>query len=310
MSVRTLGDAPGDEVESQEPGAVGGSPHGAGSPVAGEVARRPAGARRVVRHLDIIVAGTFLALVLLTAVAPQLFATQDPYLTAPIDRLRPPGAEHWFGTDALGRDLYSRVIHASSLTLKAALLAVGIALVVGLLTGVLAGFAGGLLDSILMRAIDVFLAIPGLLLSLVIITTLGFGTLPIATAIGVSMVPIFARTTRAEVLRVRTLPYIDAARTSGASWGRVLFRHILPNSWEPVASLAVLEFGKSIMAVAALSFLGFGAQPPLAEWGTLISEGREYLMTAPWVSLLPGFFVVLVVLSTHTLGKFFERSSR
>ncbi|SFS17579.1 peptide/nickel transport system permease protein [Microbacterium sp. cf046] len=264
----------------------------------------------LLRRPGVIVAIAIVAFAIACAVAPSLFATYDPTATAPASRLQPPSIAHWFGTDDLGRDLYSRVVHGSTLTIAATVLAIGIALVAGLTLGVLAGFVGGGVDSVTMRVVDVFLAIPGLLLALAIVTALGFGTIPVAVAVGIGIVPGFARTTRAEVLRVKTLPYIEAARSGGASWGRILLTHVLPNSWGPVAVLAVLDFGAAILAVAALSFLGFGAAPPAAEWGTLISNGRNFLITAPWVSLLPGLFVALVVLSLNHLAKSLEEVQR
>ncbi|WP_125130435.1 ABC transporter permease [Microbacterium sp. 10M-3C3] len=250
------------------------------------------------------------AFAVLSAIAPQLFAVYDPTATAPLDRLQPPSLAHLFGTDELGRDLFSRVVHGSGLTIAATALAVGLALVAGLALGVVSGFVGGVVDAVIMRIVDVFLAIPGLLLALAIVTALGFGTIPVAVAVGIGIIPGFARTTRAEVLRVRTLPYVEAARVGGASWGRILLTHILPNSWGPVVVLAVLDVGAAILAVASLSFLGFGAAPPAAEWGTLIADGRDYLVTAPWVSLIPGLFVAVVVLSLNHLAKTLEEAQR
>lgn len=272
--------------------------------------RRPGRVGGLLRRPGVILAMAVVAFALLTAIAPSLFATYDPTATAPAARLQAPSLQHWFGTDELGRDLYSRVVHGSTLTIAATALAIGIALVAGLTLGVVAGFVGGPVDSITMRVVDVFLAIPGLLLALAIVTALGFGTIPVALAVGIGIVPGFARTTRAEVLRVKTLPYVEAARAGGGSWGRILATHILPNSWGPVAVLAVLDFGAAILAVAALSFLGFGAAPPAAEWGTLIANGRNFLITAPWVSLLPGLFVALVVLSLNHLAKSLEEAQR
>jgi len=247
---------------------------------------------------------------LAAAVVPQWLTPFDPYATTPAAKLTAPGAAHWFGTDELGRDLYTRVVYGASLSVQAALLAVGIALAGGLGLGVLAGFAGGRVDAALMRVIDVLLALPGLLLALAIVTAIGFGTVPVAIAVGVGIIPGFARTTRAEVLRVKTLPYVEAARLGGASWCRTLLRHILPNAWGPVAVLATLDFGAAILATAGLSFLGFGAAPPAAEWGTLIANGRHFLITAPWVSLLPGLFVVAVVFSLNHLARTFEEHHR
>ena len=185
-----------------------------------------------------------------------------------------------------------------------------LAVVVGLLVGVVSGFAGGRVDAVLMRLVDVLLAIPVLLLALAIVTALGFGTLPVAVAVGIGIVPEFARTTRAQVLTVTTLPYVEPARTGGAGWVRVLVRHILPNSWGPVLVLAVLDFGIAVLSISALSFLGFGAAPPAAEWGTLISDGRNYLITSPWLSLLPGLFVALVVYSLNHVAKTIEELQR
>jgi peptide/nickel transport system permease protein len=267
-------------------------------------------ALRLFRRPGFTAATLFIVLVVSAAAAPALFTTFDPFATSPADKLQAPSLTHWFGTDELGRDLYTRVIYGSTLSVQAALLAVGIALAGGLGIGILSGFVGGRLDAVLMRVIDVLLAIPGLLLSLVIVTAIGFGTIPVAIAVGVGIIPGFARTTRAEVLRVKTLPYVEAARLGGASWLRTLLRHILPNSWGPVAVLAVLDFGAAILAAAGLSFLGFGAAPPAAEWGTLISTGRNFLITAPWVSLLPGLFVVLVVFGLNHISRTLEEAQR
>lgn len=247
---------------------------------------------------------------LVAALLPGLLSSFDPYATSPADKLTAPNLVHWFGTDELGRDLYTRVVYGSSLSVQAALLAVGIALVGGLGLGVLSGFAGGRVDAVIMRFVDVLLALPGLLLALAIVTAIGFGTIPVAIAVGVGIIPGFARTTRAEVLRVKTLPYVEAARLGGASWGRTLLRHILPNAWGPVAVLATLDFGAAILATAGLSFLGFGAAPPAAEWGTLIANGRHFLITAPWVSLLPGLFVVAVVFSLNHIARTPEENPR
>ena len=194
----------------------------------------------------------------------------------PADKLQPPSAEHWFGTDQIGRDLYTRVVHGTPLTISAAVIAVSVGILVGAVLGVVAGFAGGAVDDLIMRGADVLLAIPGLLLSLAIITALGFGTVNVAIAVGAASVASVSRIMRSEVLRVRSAPYIEAAYASGNRWGRVLGRHVLPNSLGPVLVLAVLELGGAILAVSALSFLGYGAQPPLAEWGSLV-VGRPRL---------------------------------
>lgn len=268
--------------------------------VAGPLLRRP----------GFLLALAFMAFVLLAASAPGLLTGFDPYATSPLDKLKAPSTTHWFGTDELGRDLYSRMLHGSSLSVQAALLAVGIALLGGLSLGVLGGFIGGRTDAVIMRFIDVLLALPGLLLALAIVTAIGFGTIPVAVAVGIGIIPGFARTTRAEVLRVKTLPYVEAARLGGASWSRILIRHVLPNSWGPVAVLATLDFAAAILATAGLSFLGFGAAPPAAEWGTLIANGRHFLITAPWLSLIPGLFVMLTAFSLNHIARTLEEVQR
>ncbi|GAA2182230.1 ABC transporter permease [Brooklawnia cerclae] len=259
--------------------------------------------RFLVRRPGFVVALLVVLTVIAAAIKPDWFTGRDPNATAPAELLRPPGPGHLFGTDQLGRDLFARVVHGSSLTIEAALLAVSIAVAAGLLVGVVSGFVGGRLDVVLMRFIDVLLAIPGLLLALAIVTALGFGIVPVAVAVGVGIAPGFARTTRAEVLRVKNLPYIEAVTVGGASRLRVVLRHVLPNSWGPVAALTVLEFGSSVISVASLSFLGFGVAPPAAEWGSLISAGRAYVVTAPWVCLIPGSVVAALVFSLNHIAR-------
>lgn len=276
----------------------------------GRWARHWAATRLLWRRPGFLLAVLVVAFALAAALLPQALSTFDPNATAPLAKLTAPNAQHWFGTDELGRDLYTRVVYGARLSISAALLAVGLALLGGLGLGVLAGFAGGRVDALIMRVIDVLLALPGLLLALAIVTAIGFGTLPVAVAVGVGIVPGFARTTRAEVLRVKTLPFVEAARLGGASWLSTLRRHILPNAWGPVAVLATLDFGAAILATAGLSFLGFGAAPPAAEWGTLIATGRHFLITAPWVSLLPGAFLVAVVFSLNHIARTLEETSR
>ena len=257
-----------------------------------------------------IVALVYVLFVIVSAIFPSWFSTGQPYATFPSDVMQSPSLHHLFGTDNIGRDLWTRVLYGSALTIKATLLAIAIGLVAGLGLGIVSGFYGGWLDALIMRIVDTLLAIPALLFALAIITSVGYGTIPVALAVGLGVIPGFARTTRAEVLRVKTQPFIEAARASGASWTRVLLRHILPNSWGPVAVLAVLDAGVVIIAIASLSFLGFGAPPPASEWGTLISAGRDYLVTSWWLSLLPGLFVALLVLSLNHISKTLQELER
>lgn len=252
------------------------------------------------------------ALVILLALGfaffPTLFTSLDPYATQTAMRLQPPSLAAWFGTDYLGRDLYARVVHGAALSLKATVIAVSIGLFAGSLLGLVAGFAGGRTEDALMRVIDVLLAVPGLLLSLTIMTVLGFGTVNVAIAVGISTIATFARVMRAEVLRVKSNLYVEAAMASGVRWRTNLFRHILPNAAGPVLALAGLEFGSAILSVSSLSFLGFGAPPPAPEWGSLVAEGRDYLASSWWLTAMPGLVVVAVVLSVNRLGHALHRA--
>ncbi|MBO1078072.1 ABC transporter permease [Roseomonas haemaphysalidis] len=254
------------------------------------------------RQGSLLLAAAVILLALGWAFFPELFTSLSPYRTNTALRLRPPSAEAWFGTDYLGRDLYTRAVHGAALSLKATVIAVGIGLLAGCLIGLVAGFAGGRVEDALMRVIDVLLAIPGLLLSLTIMTVLGFGTVNVAIAVGVSTIAVFARVMRAEVLRVKSNLYVEAAMANGVRWLPNLFRHVLPNAAGPVLALAGLEFGAAILSVSSLSFLGFGAPPPAPEWGSLVAEGRDYLATAWWLTAMPGLVVVAVVLAVNRLG--------
>lgn len=281
----------------------------ASAPVSEDVAqavapRRP---RRPRRPWGLYVAVALVALVVLWAVIPGVFAPGDPLSGAPADKLLPPSGAHWFGTDALGRDLFGRVVHGSVHSLSGALIAVTVGLGLGTLIGAVAGALGGIVDDILMRVVDVLLAIPGLLLSLSVIILLGFGTVNAAIAVGLGSIAAFTRLMRSEVARVRRTEYVEAAYGSGGAFFAVLRRHVLPNSLTPIIALAALQFGTAILAISTLGFLGYGAPPPTPEWGLLIAEGRNYIGTSWWLTALPGLVVVAVVLSanriSHRLGR-------
>ncbi|WOF23194.1 ABC transporter permease [Microbacterium betulae] len=271
--------------------------------------RRTSRLRRVLRRPTVVLSGLWLLVVLVAAVWPTLLAPGNPLDGVPSDNLLPPGWGHPLGTDQLGRDLYTRVVHGAGLTLSAASLAVAVGLVAGSVLGLVAGFVGGWLDSLVMRVADVLLAIPSLLLSLAIITALGFGTVNVAIAVGIGSIASVARIMRSEVLRVRSSVYVEAARAAGNTWLRVLARHVLPNSTGPVIVLAVLELGGAILAVSALSFLGYGAQPPDPEWGALVAGGRDFLRGAWWLTTLPGVAIALTVLAANRLSRALDRES-
>ena len=243
-----------------------------------------------------------LGLVALWMTAPGLFTGYSSTSGTASEKLLPPGGEHPLGTDELGRDLFSRIVHGSVHSVSAALVAVGVGLIIGTFLGLLAGSVGGITDSVVMRVVDILLSIPGLLLSLSIIIILGFGTLNAAIAVGVGSVASFARLSRSEVLRVRRSDFVEAAFGSGGTFVSVLRRHILPNSAGPVLALVALQFGSAILAISTLGFLGYGAPPPTPEWGLLIAEGRNYVATSWWLTAFPGLVVVAVVLSANRIS--------
>jgi len=268
--------------------------------------------RRSSRKIDItlLLAGAVLVIVLLFAVAPQLFTAYDPIKGLPGQQLKPPSAAHLLGTDSLGRDLYARLVYGAVHSLSGALAAVGIELFAGTALGVLAGSIGGRTDTAIMRLADVLLSIPALLLSLSIIILLGFGTINAAIAVGITSVASFARIVRSEVITVRRSEYVEAAFGSGGTFLSVLIRHVLPNSLTSVIAFAALQVGWAILQLSTLGFLGYGAPPPTPEWGLLIAEGRNYIATAWWLTAAPGIAVVLVVLSVNRISQAFGRIER
>lgn len=270
--------------------------------------RRPALA--LLRRPGLLLSVLFLLLVFGWALFPEVFSGRDPLTGVPKDKLQAPGAEYLFGTDHLGRDVFSRVVHGTALSLQATAIAVAVGLVVGSAIGVLSGFAGGRVDDVVMRLVDVLLSIPGLLLSLAVVTALGFGTVNVAIAVGVASVASFARLMRSDVLRTRTQTFIEAASVCGVRKWTVLWRHVIPHSLGSVLVLAALEFGAAILAVSSLSFLGFGAPPPAPEWGSLVAEGRNYLVTAWWLTTLPGLVIALAVLSANRISRALDEGGR
>ncbi|GHF39975.1 peptide/nickel transport system permease protein [Amycolatopsis bartoniae] len=260
----------------------------------------------VLRRPGLVLAVLVLVVVVLWALAPGLFTSYDPLAGVPRQKLRAPSAAHLFGTDETGRDVFARVVHGAALSLSATVTAVLIALVIGSVLGLVAGARGGWLDSVLMRVMDVLLAVPPILLSLALVAGLGFGTTKVAVAVGVANVAHFARLMRAEVLRVRASVYVEAARAGGVRWFGVLTRHILPNAAGPVVVLGVLTFGTAVLEISALSFLGYGAAPPTPEWGSLVAGGRAYLASAWWMTTLPGLVIAAVVLSANRVSRALE----
>ncbi|GAA1595029.1 ABC transporter permease [Actinoplanes couchii] len=243
------------------------------------------------------------------AIAPGLFTSFDPLSGDSAASFAPPSAEHWFGTDRLGRDLFARSVHGARTTLTATLLAVLIAFGLGAVVGLAAGFAGGVVDTAIMRVVDVFLAIPSLLLAMVVVSVLGYSTHNIALAVGISSIASFARVMRSQVLTVVNQDYVKAAYGLGVGRFAVMWRHVVPNSLSSVVALAALEVGAGVLAVASLGFLGYGAPPPQPEWGLLVAEGRDYVAVHPWASILPGLALAAVVIATHRISTSFRREA-
>ena len=250
-----------------------------------------------------------LGLAVLCALFPQLFTSQDPNQGGDTTALLQPSFQHWFGTDAVGRDLYTRVVYGARQSLLGALLAVLFGLIVGTILGIIAGVRRGWVDAVIMRVVDVLLSIPGLLLSLSVIIVLGHGIFNAAIAVGITSVATFARLARSQVLSVAGSDFVEAAYGSGGSSFQVLVRHILPNSLTAVFAVAALQFGLAILQLATLGFLGYGAPPPTPEWGLLISESRDYIATAGWLTIAPGLVIVAVVLAANHLSQTLRKAA-
>lgn len=218
------------------------------------------------------------------------------------NRLKGPSAEHWLGTDEFGRDIFARLVHGARVSLKVGIIAVGISIVLGGILGALAGFYGGKIDNIIMRVMDVFLAVPSILLAIAIVSALGPSILNLMVAISISSVPSYARIVRASVLSIRDQEFVEAARAIGANNARIIFRHIIPNSLAPVIVQGTLGVASAILSTAGLSFIGLGIQPPAPEWGSMLSGGRQYLRYAWWVTTFPGVAIMITILSLNLLG--------
>ena len=242
-----------------------------------------------------------LALILMALLAP-LLATHDPVATNLNDRLAAPGAKYWLGADQLGRDIYSRLLYGARPTLAIVLLVIGIAAPAGLAIGLVAGYRGGWTEAVLMRITDIVLAFPRLILALALVAVLKPGLVNAVIAIAITAWPNYARIARAEALALRNAEYVQAAAGLGMGSGRIMFGQIMPALLPSVAVRASLDMAGIILTAAGLGFLGLGAQPPLAEWGAMISSGRDFIFDAWWVAAAPGIAILLVSLGFNLLG--------
>jgi peptide/nickel transport system permease protein len=246
-----------------------------------------------------VVGAAFLA----PALAPY---APDQFAAGP--SLAPPSIDHLFGTDRYGRDVLSRILFGARLSLPVGGLVVMISVILGSLLGMVTGFVGRRVDAIGLRIIDIWLGFPSIMLALLVIAVLGIGIRSVVLAAGVAGIPGFARVTRGITISVRENTFVEAARAAGASNTRILFRHILPNIQGTIIVLATLRLGQAILVTSALGFLGMGVQPPTPEWGTMLSEGREFMRAAPWLMIIPGMMLFVTVLSVNLLGDYLREA--
>ncbi|WP_374632498.1 ABC transporter permease [Ferrovibrio sp.] len=260
------------------------------------------GLRRVLRNPSTLVGGILVLLLLVMAALAPFLATHDPMAQSLVDRLTPPGAQHWLGTDQLGRDIYSRLLYGAQPTLMIVILVIAFSAPLGLIIGMVAGYMGGWVESALMRLTDIFMAFPRLILALALVSVLKPGLTNAVIAIAITAWPSYARLARAETLALRHADFVEAARGLGQTGTRIVIGQILPLCLSSAAIRATLDMAGIILTAAGLGFLGLGAQPPMAEWGAMIGTGRDHIFDAWWVAAVPGIAILLVSLGFNLLG--------
>ena len=241
-------------------------------------------------------------MIVLCIVGPIVSPYSDITATDIANAKQPPSAQHWFGTDELGRDIFFRVLYGTRFSCSVGLVAVTIGLVIGVTLGAIAGFYGGTLEEVIMRSTDILGAVPNMLMAIVIVSVLGQSIWNLMLAVGITSVPQFVRITRAAVLTVRNQEYVEASKAIGLSNRRIIFKHILPNCLSPIIVQATLRVASAIISASSLSFLGLGISAPTASWGSMVSEGRNFLMDNPVYALVPGVCVAILVISLNMLG--------
>lgn len=257
---------------------------------------------QLLKNKTSLIGFSIILLIVITAILAPLIATHSPTAQSITDRYLAPSSAHYLGTDELGRDIFSRLIYGTRISIQIAVISVGISLIIGVALGGIAGYFGRWIDQVIMRMIDMLMAFPSILLAIALVAVLGPGLRNAMIAVGIVGIPQFARIVRSTVMSVKETEYIEAARVIGAKHGRILFQHILPNSLAPIIVQASLGMGTAILDAAGLSFLGLGAQPPSPEWGAMLSDGRAALQTAPWVVAFPGLAIFLFVLGFNLFG--------
>ena len=258
--------------------------------------------RRFRRNKQAMVGMCMLLLMIFSAIFASVISPYDPLQQDIINRLQPPSAAHFFGTDELGRDIFSRILYGSRISLTVGLIAVSISSVVGCALGAIAGYYGGVLDNVIMRCTDVLMAIPSILLNISIVAALGTGLQNVMIAIGISSVPAYCRIMRASLLSLKDQEFVDASRAAGASDPYIILNHILPNSLAPLIVQATLKIGGAILSIASMSFIGLGIVPPTPEWGAMLSTGRDFLRDAPHLTAFPGMAIMFAVFAMNLMG--------
>ena len=252
-------------------------------------------------HLAMVGLVIIVVMIILALLAPYI--SPYPYEAADFkNRYATPSAEHWFGTDELGRDIFSRLLYGSRYSLQIGLISVAISAIGGIFFGALAGYFGGAVDNIIMRLLDVLQAMPGIVLAIAISAALGPGLTNSVIALSISSIPGYARMTRASILNVRKMEYLEAATSINCSNARIIWKHVLPNALSPLIVQATMGIAGAIMGAAMLSFIGLGVQPPTPEWGAMLSAGRSYLRDYPHLCIFPGVMIMMAVLSLNMLG--------
>lgn len=258
--------------------------------------------RRFAQSRSAILGGLLIAALLTAVILAPVLSPHDPLDQSFPRQLKPPSWGYLLGTDEFGRDILSRIIFGARIALGIGTLAVGIAVALGVPLGLVAGYFGGVLDTAIMRTMDVLLAFPYLLLALIVVTLLGFGLTNVMIAVGLVYVPQYSRIVRSVTLSVRERLFVEAAHAMGGSNLRIILRHVLPNCLAPIIVQTTLSLGWAIVNAAGLSFLGLGAQPPTPEWGAMLSSGREYMRNAPWITTFPGLAILFTALGFNLLG--------
>lgn len=258
--------------------------------------------RQLRRNPSVMVGAIILLSLIGIAILAPVIAPYDPTDPNPRVRTQSPSRDHFFGTDELGRDVFSAVIWGARISLRVGLISMGIGATIGTLVGLLSGFYGRWVDTILMRLVDILLAFPGILLAITFVAMLGPGLNNVMIAVGIANIPRFARVVRGSVLGVKNLTYIEAAESIGTPGRIIMFKHVLPNVLSPIIVMATLGIASAILSAAGLSFLGMGAQPPTPEWGAMLSNARNYLREAWWWATFPGLAIMVTVLAMNLLG--------